>query len=171
MSFFSRLLGKDAAQREALRPLWHRIVEIAREKHWYATRGIADTVSGRFDTITLVLALALIRMERSDVLQASGTLLTELFVADMDGQLRQSGVGDPSVGKHVRNLMATLGGRLGALRSALPQGKEALVPVLERNVSLVEGANVDALAEGGLALWQDFEATGDEALLEGRIER
>ena len=171
MSLIDRLLGREARQREPLRPLWHRVVEIAREKHWYAARGIADTVTGRFDAITLVLVLVLIRMERSDLLAQPGTFLTELFVEDMDGQLRQSGVGDPSVGKHVRNLMATLGGRLGAIREALPQGAAALEPVLERNVSLTEGADTHALADGVLALWADLQATSDEALLAGEIAR
>ena len=67
MKFFRRLFrtlfrsGPD--EHAAIRPLWHRIVEIAREKAWYTTLGVADTVPGRFDAITLVLALVLLRME------------------------------------------------------------------------------------------------------------
>ena len=37
----------------------------------------------------------------------------------MDGQLRQIGVGDVIVGKHIGKMMAMLGGRLGAYRDSL----------------------------------------------------
>ena len=42
--------------------------------------------------------------------------LTDRFIADMDGSLRQDGVGDQVVGKHIGRMMAALGGRLGAYR-------------------------------------------------------
>ena len=50
------------------------------------------------------------------MLKIPSALLTEWFVEEMDGQLREQGVGDVVVGKHVGRLMATLGGRIGALR-------------------------------------------------------
>ncbi|MCP6606682.1 hypothetical protein NL500_31285, partial [Klebsiella pneumoniae] len=69
--------------------------------------------------VTLVLCLLLLRMERSADLKMHCALLTELFVTDMDGQLRESGVGDLVVGKHIGRLMSVLGGRLGAYHAAL----------------------------------------------------
>ena len=63
MSLFSRLMGTAPDERAALRPLWSRIVAIAREPLWYTRGGIADTQEGRFDAVTMVLALVLIRME------------------------------------------------------------------------------------------------------------
>ena len=41
-------------------------------------------------------------------------LLTEIFIDDMDGTLRQIGIGDYVVGKHVGRMMGALGGRLTA---------------------------------------------------------
>ena len=118
MALFDRLLGRKTNDTE-LRPLWHRVVEVAREPSWYATGGIADTVPGRFDAITLVLSLVLLRMETSEPTRELTARLTELFVSDMDGQLRQSGVGDVVMGKHMGKLMSAFGGRLDALRSGL----------------------------------------------------
>ena len=86
MKLLSRIFGRTGDPREELRPLWHRVVEIAREPQWYAHAGIADSVRGRFDTITLVLALVLLRMEREEELRVPAVLLTELFVEDMDDQ-------------------------------------------------------------------------------------
>ena len=171
MTLLSRLIGKRRDLREPVRPLWHRIVEIAREKHWYAQCGVTDSISGRFDVVALVMALVLLRMERDPALAEPSVRLTELFVEDMDGQLRQSGVGDPTVGKHIGTLMGTLGGRLGAMRESMPRGEAALLPVLERNMTLNQEADIGLLAERTIALARQLEALSDEDLLAARIER
>jgi cytochrome b pre-mRNA-processing protein 3 len=170
VNLLSRLLG-TADPRAALRPLWHRSVEISREPEWYAQCGVADTVAGRFDMVTAVLALVLLRLEAAGRTPETA-LLTELFVDDMDGQLRESGVGDLVVGKHMGKLMATLGGRLGAYRDALGETDSAsLVEAARRNVTLTDGTAPDALASRLRALADALAATGAEDLLAGRIER
>lgn len=176
MSLLSRIFGKAIDNRAPVRPLWHRIVEIAREKEWYAHCGVADTVPGRFDAVTLVLALTMLRMERDRTLIEPSVYLTELFVDDMDGQLRQSGVGDLVVGKRMGKLMSVLGGRIGSLREALAAGDEAevraaLVPVLERNVTLIEGADKALLAGRVQAFAAQLDGLSDEDLMAARIER
>ena len=174
--FRSRTFGLSTDDRAAVRPLWHRIVEIAREKQWYAECGVADTVPGRFDAVTLVMALVMLRMERDKTMIEPAARLTELFVDDMDGQLRQSGVGDLVVGKRMGKLMSVLGGRIGALREALATGSEAevcaaLIPVLERNVTLIEGADKPLLAARVRHLADGLDGLSDEELLAARIER
>jgi cytochrome b pre-mRNA-processing protein 3 len=171
LTLLSRLFGKREDDLALVRPLWHRVVDIAREKAWYSDYGIADTVPGRFDAITLVLALVLLRMEREEALIEPSVRLTELFVDDMDGQLRQSGVGDLVVGKHIGRLMGTLGGRLGALRDALPQDNAALAKVIARNVTLVENADAARLVLATRALAETLAATSTEDLLAARIVR
>ena len=94
MSLISRFLGIGADPRDELRGLWHAIVATSREPEWYAKCGVADSVEGRFDMIALILSLTLLRMENSEELGPKTGLLTELFVQDMDRQLRDSGVGD-----------------------------------------------------------------------------
>lgn len=66
MSFLARLFGNRQDDRDAVRELWHRVVAIAREKEWYRTCGVADTLAGRFDLITMVLSLVMLRMEREE---------------------------------------------------------------------------------------------------------
>lgn len=171
MTIISRLFGSRQDALAPVRPLWHRVVEIAREKAWYAQYGIADTVPGRFDAITLVLALVLLRMERDEALMESSVRLTEIFVDDMDGQLRESGIGDLVVGKHIGRLMGTLGGRLGALREALPQGDEALAEVLARNVTLIDGADAAKLVAPTRTLADALAALSSDDLMAARIPR
>lgn len=147
MSFLSRLLGKPSGSRADLVPLWHRTVAIAREREWYADCGVADSVEGRFDMVVLILATILLRLEREPELKRESVLLTELFIEDMDGQLRNSGVGDLVVGKHMGKLMGALGGRLGALRQAYAANDESqLAETILRNVSLRDGNSVRAAA-------------------------
>ena len=147
MSLLTRLLRTGRDPREDLRPLWHRVIEVSRQQRWYARGGVADTIAGRFDMISLVLALVLLRMERDPDLAPSTALLTELFVEDMDHQLRETGVGDLMVGKHIGRLMSVLGGRLGAFREGLGRADdEALAAAVERNVTLRDGADPALLA-------------------------
>ncbi len=158
MALLAKWLRPRPDPREALRPLWHRVVEISREPEWYRDCGIADTVAGRFDAITLILALVLIRMEREAELIDASVRLTELFVDDMDGQLRQGGIGDLVVGKHIGKLVSTLGGRLGAYRDALDAGEAATTAAVARNVTLQDGIDPALVARrarafaAGLAL-------------------
>ncbi|WP_324740013.1 ubiquinol-cytochrome C chaperone family protein [Tsuneonella sp. CC-YZS046] len=171
MSVLSRLFRPRPNPRDALRPLWHRVVEIAREKEWYARHRVADTVAGRFDMITAVLSMVLVRMESDPDLVAPSVYLTELFVEDMDGQLREAGVGDVVVGKHIGRQMSVLGGRLGAYREGLEQGDGVLSEAVSRNISLLEPSDSAALAAALRKLAQDIAATDPQELLAGNIAR
>lgn len=171
MKLLSRMFRPRPAPREALRPLWHRIVEIAREEEWYAESGVADTVGGRFDMITAVLSMVVLRMEREPILVGPSALLTELFVEDMDGQLREIGVGDLVVGKHIGRLMSVFGGRLGAYRDGLAGDDAALAETVARNVSLIEGHGPERPAKGLAQLSARLSGLEAEALLDGIIPR
>lgn len=147
MSFLSKLLGTQPDPREEVRALWHRVIELARESSYFTDCKVADTVGGRFDLITAILCTVMVRIEAHDM-RSQSALLAELFVEDMDGQLRELGVNDVVVGKHIGKLMSVLGGRLGVYRSALvAKDREKLVSAVGRNVSFVEGADEHASAE------------------------
>ena len=172
MSLLSRLFGARQDDHAQVRGLWHRVVEIAREPCWYADCGVADTVAGRFDAITLVLALVLLRMEGRPELAQPMARLAELFVEDMDGQLRESGVGDLVVGKHVGRLMSILGGRLGAYREGLAaDGDAVLAAAVQRNVTLVDGAGPAAVTAELRSIAATLAALDDADLLAGKFAR
>lgn len=169
MRLFDRLFSPRSNPRDELRPLWAQVVALAREPAWYRDCGVADTLEGRFDMVTAVLALVLLRMERAPELAARTAPLTEIFVEEMDGQLRQSGVGDLMVGKQIGRLMATLGGRVGALRAALAVGGEELVQAVHRNITLADDSRADAAAGRLRALAARLDAMSDDALLTGEL--
>lgn len=170
VSFLRRLFSRTPDPQDRVRPLWHKVVGLSRDPSLYAQCRVADSVEGRFDMIVHVLSLALLRMETSPALAPLTAALTELFVTDMDGQLRESGVGDVVVGKHMGKLMGALGGRLGALRQALASADDtALVEAVERNVHWSDGHDAPALAAHLRALAARLAASADESLLAGEI--
>ncbi len=170
MGLLARLFSSNRDDHAEVRPLWHTVVARARDPRWYSAGGVADTVPGRFDAITLVLALVLLRMEQDEDLRHKTARLTELFVTDMDGQLRESGVGDMVVGKQMGKLMSVLGGRLGALRDGLAQtGDAALAGAVERNVSLIESADPALVAAQLRELADALALVPGERLLAGEI--
>lgn len=118
--------------REEALPLYNAVVARGRGEHWYVEGAVPDTVDGRFDMIAAVLTTVLLRLETQPEAAALSAHLTERFVDDMDGQLRQLGIGDIVVGKHIGKMMSMLGGRLGAYRDGLAAGD--LRPALVRNL-------------------------------------
>jgi cytochrome b pre-mRNA-processing protein 3 len=161
MPFLSRLLGTAPDPREGVRPLWHRVIELARDSDYYTDCCVADSVAGRFDMITAILSAVMVRLEASEM-RTESALLAELFVEDMDGQLREFGVNDVVVGKRIGKLMSVLGGRLGAYRSALNGADlEKLTAAVGRNVTFTEGADEAASAHAVAArVMKLFERLG-----------
>jgi len=117
-----------------MQPLYDRIVAAARDPWWYREGEVPDTIDGRFDMVSSVLALILLRMEREGAeARRAEVLLTEVFIDDMDGTVRQLGIGDQVVGKHVGKMMGALGGRLGAYRDA-GEDETAFREAVKRNI-------------------------------------
>lgn len=171
MNLIRKLFAKDD-DRAFVRPLYAAIVAQARMPHWYDQGEVADSIDGRFDMVSAILALVLIRIEALGREAApTAVLLTEIFVEDMDGQLRELGIGDVVVGKHIGKMMSALGGRLGAYRAcfvgAAPLA-EALLRNLYRGIEPAPGAL--AHVEAGLhTLHAGLANRPLDHLLAGRI--
>ena len=169
MGVLNRLFGRK--DRDALTPLYNAVVMEARRPDWYLAGQVPDTLDGRFDMVAAVLSLVLLRLEgEGEAGRAPSAYLTEIFVEDMDGQLRERGIGDIVVGKHMGKMMSALGGRLGAYRDGLAGGDFA--DALARN--LYRGADVDPAAldfsEARLRQLADrLAATPIDALLAGQL--
>lgn len=167
MKLLQRLFGRP--DRGAAPALYQAVVARGREPHWYADGAVPDTIDGRFDMIAAVLSLVLIRLETDPEGVAHGAVLTEVFVDDMDGQLRQIGIGDIVVGKHVGRMMAMLGGRIGAYREGLAGD---LRPALVRNLYRGEAPAPAALGhvEAAMrALQASLAGASTESLIAGEI--
>lgn len=154
----------------AEQPLYEAVVARGRAPDWYVAGGVPDTIDGRFDMIAAILSLVLIRLERDPVAAGPSARLTELFVTDMDGQLREIGIGDVVVGKHVGRMMGMLGGRLGAYRQGLADGdlRAALVRNLWRGEA-PDPAALDHTAARLAGFATALDTTPVDAVLAGRL--
>jgi len=132
LSLLQRIFG-ETKQRAPLEPLYRAIVAKGRDPAWYREGRVPDTLDGRFDMIAAIMALVLLRLEtEGEPGRGPSVLLTELFIEDMDGTLRQIGIGDYVVGKHVWRMMSALGGRIAAFRAGREAG--SLHEAVERNI-------------------------------------
>lgn len=168
MGLFDRLLRRSPDPRETMRPAYDAVVAAARAPAWYLG-GVPDSIDGRFEMVMAVLSRLLLRLEGEEATRQPSVWLTELFVDDMDGQLRQIGVGDIIVGKHIGRMMAALGGRLGAYREA---GTDcaAVAAVLARNLGdAITPDAADAAAARLVALAAALEGCAADALLAGSL--
>ncbi len=99
--------------------LFEALVREARQAHWYTAGAVPDTLNGRFAVLATLTALTTVRLE---ALGGSGesmsVALSERFVAAMDSEHRELGLGDPGLGKTVRKLMGALARRVGLWREA-----------------------------------------------------
>lgn len=144
--------------------LYEIIVAAARQPAIYAKAGAPDTPLGRFEMISLHMALVL-NAGRSSDSQAQRDLLqalTEEFFKDVDHALRELGIGDTGVPKRMKKLASMFYGRADALRKALDANDDAeLADAITRNLW------PDAIAEhksGGIALAPYFKQAYGELL-------
>ncbi|TFI57272.1 ubiquinol-cytochrome C chaperone [Sphingomonas parva] len=168
------MFGRPAKERAALRPLYESVVREARQPAWYRDGGVPDTIDGRFDMLSTLLSIVLLRLEREgEASRRETVLLTEIFIDDMDGSLRQLGIGDLVVGKRVGKIMGALGGRMGAFRDAFA-GEGDLREAVRRNI-FRDAAPSDAAVAFVAAGLERFHASLAErradAVLAGEIGR
>ncbi len=170
-------LFKEQEAERGARMLYRAAVEQARRPAFYTAFGVPDTVDGRFDMIALHVFLLLHRLKRDGPAQAkTGQALFDLMFADMDGSLREMGVGDLSVGRKIKQMATGFYGRVAAYEAGLASpGGEELEQALRRNlygtVDAPAPAHVAAMAgyvrcqTAGLAQQPaDALARGDVAL-------
>lgn len=111
--------------------LYQAIVAQARQPAFYESFGIEDSVDGRFDLLLLHVILV---MQRLDPATGARQKLFDLLFADMDRSLREMGVGDMSIGKKIKPMIAAFYGRAKSYEEALQQTPEGLIEVLRRNL-------------------------------------
>ena len=99
--------------------LFEAISGEARRPHWYVDGAIPDTLDGRFAMLTTIMALVVVRLERDgEAGDRLSVALTERFIAVMESEHRELGLGDPTLGRTVRKLVGMLANRTELWRSA-----------------------------------------------------
>ncbi len=156
----ARLLREWRTKRRRRRLAWRlyrHAVARARRPEFYARLGVPDTVEGRFELVTLHLLLLWRWLQRRPERQgALAQTMIDVFFTDLDRNLREMGVGDLSVGKHVKRIAGSFLARTRDLSAALDEGDAAAVAaVLARNLAEEGRPPADAAALARYALDQE----------------
>src|SRR5690606_20048909 len=98
---------------EPVYAIYSAIVAQSRRETFYPQWGVPDTLTGRFDMISLHAALVFRRL-RSHEKQTKefSQNVFDCFFKDMDRSLREMGVGDLSVGKRIEKMGSLFYGML-----------------------------------------------------------
>ena len=168
--FKQRKVRKDAAVR-----LYDMAVIQARAPAFYKDLGVADTIDGRFDLLVLHIYLI---MDRLYVLgpegRAQAQALFDRMFRSVDLTLREMGIGDLGIPKHMKKMMKAFNGRAHSYHEALAaKNSDALQLAITRNVYRVGGESIPAgvfdLTDYALETSATFEAFDLDAFVDGRI--
>jgi len=163
---------RRSAESRTVASLYGMIVAQARQQAFYGDYGVPDTVQGRFDLIVLHLVLVLRRLDLAgDRGRLLGQRLFDAFCRDLDGNLREMGIGDLAVPKHMRRFGEAFYGRQAAYLAALDgPATQAIENALARNM-LNGGASERAveLARYVRAVVGTLDAQEESALMQGEL--
>jgi cytochrome b pre-mRNA-processing protein 3 len=151
--------------------LFDAITAAARQPHWYVEGEIPDTLDGRFRVLATLTALATVRLEAGEAQgNALSAALTERFVAVMEAEHRELGLGDPGLGRKVQKLVGSLAGRVELWRSAAAEANQWREAA---NRSLYQGsggeAAMDHSADALETFWGALNRADVSALSAGRL--
>lgn len=172
-------------KQEVGRRLYAAVLTYAMQPRHYAGgpvagAAVADDFDGRFDMTTAIAATVIARIHgmsgdpylADDLRQG---LLDAMF-DNMKVALREIGVGDLRVSKHLKRMVEAFHGRLARYREALETGDEAaLAAALEANLFRKTEAEAKApaaaaMAKEMLALYARLSDREDALLADGAIE-
>ena len=104
---------KDRATNQMAEQLYAAIVAQARHPRFYREMGLADTIPGRFELVSLHMFIVLDQLSRFDAAghELAQQLVDVMFV-DMDDVARETGVGDMGVGPRIKKLARSFQSRL-----------------------------------------------------------
>lgn len=127
---------RKSADQSTIYATYASIVAQSRQTVFYAEWQVPDTVTGRFDMISLHLSLVLRRLKTGDAKTRDfSQKLFDLFFKDMDRSLREMGAGDMAVPKRIQKMGELFYGVLAGVTDGLQQADDAdLSGVLRRNI-------------------------------------
>ncbi|WP_458760776.1 ubiquinol-cytochrome C chaperone family protein [Afipia sp. TerB] len=131
---FNRFRNPGTPSRGTIEAIYGMVVAQAREPAFYDRLDVPDTVDGRFDMLLLHLWMVLRHLRTVEDADALSQALFDRFCEDMDGNLREMGVGDLTVPKRMQAFGEAFYGRTAAYDLAFEGGEDDLAQAIGRNV-------------------------------------
>lgn len=164
---------RSAAQRKAADALYAAAIAQARQPAFYAEWGVPDTLDGRFDLLVLHVHLLCRRLAQDEAQPLGSEVAQKLFDAmftDMDRNLREMGVGDPSIPRKIKAMIQAFYGRRKVYDAALAADDAALTAAVARNIFNAEAAPcAHALAAYARRVAAALDRTAADDIVAGRF--
>lgn len=159
------LLKRKNPYEQSARALYAAILEHIRQPAFYEEGGVPDTLDGRFELLLLHVFFVLDPLvdHAGAGKRTLGQALFDAIFADMDQGLRESGIGDMGIPKHMRRMMKAFNGRMHAYREAVHGG--GMQAALRRNLyGTLETLDEAALARMEAYAYENVAVTGGLSL-------
>ena len=133
-----KLFGRQNSVSRANVALYEQITQQALHPWFYTVVGVKETFTGKFDLSVLHAHLLIERLRRDPATPKGFTQsLFDTLFSNWDFALRETGVGDMSVRKHMKRLMQGFYGRAQTFTAAIETGDQAeLEQALKTNLGL-----------------------------------
>ncbi|MCC6598908.1 MAG: ubiquinol-cytochrome C chaperone family protein [Alphaproteobacteria bacterium] len=122
----------------AAKNIYADVLKHIRNPVFYTQYGVPDSFDGRFDLLLVHVFLVIDRLviEGGDAASLFNQALFDVIFADMDQTLREMGIGDMGVPKHMRRMMKAFNGRMHAYEGASEAGvpEDSLPQALRKNL-------------------------------------
>ena len=178
------LSRRKREEREKAAKMRDIVNDFSRQEAFYTSYHVEDTMTGRFDLMTLVASLVVIRLNKiaNKESQSLVQAFFDVIFRQFDHSLRESGVGDLSVPKHMKRMMQGFQGRAHAYDMIFVRGMDDAGLALDDaqkydilNRNLYNGAldDMSALARVYPVLQRladDVMAMDDATILSGQLD-
>jgi cytochrome b pre-mRNA-processing protein 3 len=137
--------SKSNPDKIAAEKLYFSLASQSRNPVFYAEWGVPDTLDGRFDMVLLHTFAVIQHLRKHGKAGSSrAQALYDVMFVDMDRTVREMGIGDLSVKRHMRRMMTAFNGRMDAYAKGL-EDPETLDAAIRRNVYAQVSNDIDAM--------------------------
>lgn len=157
--------------------LFNIVIEQSRIIEFYEKYSVEDSLDGRFDLMSLHMAIVLEKLDRHKKIKyvpEYKRILQEIMFDNLDLTLREIGVGDLGVGKKIKVMAEAFYGRMLAYQNLFLEKNEIeMSNTLKRNLYREKAINENVLKSMVSYIYQQYEFILEqniEKILEGQIE-
>lgn len=132
--FSFRLFGPSRSERDA-EALYGAVLAAARQPALFGSGRAPDTFDGRFEMVVALAAFAFMRLKAAPEASRLAQDFADRLFQGLDESLREAGVGDLSVARHMKGLARRVYGRVQVYGDAIEAGDATtLADALTRNI-------------------------------------
>jgi cytochrome b pre-mRNA-processing protein 3 len=139
-----------------------------RAPQFYTDYGVPDSFDGRFDLLVLHVFMPITKMAlqgRAGI--AFNQSLFDVMFADMDQTLREMGIGDMGIPKHMKRMMKAFNGRMHNYKDDFDRFGVISEDVLRRNLY----GTIEQVAPAHLSAMKDYVAANMAFIADQDIAR